>query len=197
MTLKAVAFDYSVLLGQSESVSKELRHLMEQLKALDQKICVFSTYDRDINGALHKAGLPPADYVVTESMVGTSKGSHKWIEYTARLLGINRYELMYVGDEERDFWTASNAAVFYLHAGWVGRVPEPGYDISIPRVKTPQGVLRFVSHFLLHPPRWAYTLDVEEQGVKLRCLADPVFPCRVAAGSVRSNFRMCSRATWL
>lgn len=172
MALKAVAFDYSVLLGQNEKVTEELRHLIEQLKALDQKICVFSTHDRNINGALQKAGLPPVDHVVTESIVGIAKGSHKWIESATRLLGIDSYELMYVGDEARDFWTASNAAVFYLHAGWAGRVPEPGYEIAIPRVKTPRGILRFASHFLLHPPRWAYTLDVEEYGVKLRCLAD-------------------------
>jgi hypothetical protein len=172
MPLKAVAFDYSVLLGQEESVSVELRCLLEGIEGLGQKICVFSTHPRDVNGALRKSGLPTANCVVTQSMVGMPKGSHKWIEEAVRRLGIARHEIMYVGDEDRDFWTASNAAIFYLHAGWCGPAPEPGSGIEIPRVGAPRGVLRFASHFLARPPRWTYTLDVEERGVQLRCLAD-------------------------
>lgn len=172
LALKVIAFDYSVLLKQDATTLAQLKHLLQTLKSLDLRICVFSTHGRSINSALHEEGLPSADRVVTQSMVGVPKGSHKWIEETARLMGINRYEIMYVGDQDRDFWTASNAAIFYLHAGWTGPVPEPGHDISIPWVDTPEKILKFVSHFLLQPPRWSYVLDVESEGVHLRCLAD-------------------------
>lgn len=185
MSLKAVAFDYSVLLGQDEAVSEELQRLLKGLKALGQQICVFSTHRRDIDGDLRNAGLPPADRMVTQSMAGARKGSHKWIEEAARQLGIETHELMYVGDEDRDFWTASNAAVFYLHAGWCGPVPEPGSGIEIPRVNAPRGVLRFVSHFLIRPPRWTYVLDVASEGLHLRCLADAGIVLPRSGGSGR------------
>lgn len=183
MPLKAVAFDYSVLLDQEEAVLEELRRLLEGLATLGQKICVFSTHPRNINGSLRKVGLPSADLLVTQSMVGVPKGSHKWIEEAARRLDIATYEMMYVGDEDRDFWSASNAAIFYLHAGWCGPVPKPGSGIEIPFVAAPRGVLRFVSHFLTRPPRWTYTLDIEEQGVHLRCLADASITLPRSGGS--------------
>lgn len=186
MPLKAVAFDYSVLLGQDTSLKDELRGLIEALKERGQRICVFSTYRRNINGALDKAGLPNVDRLVTQSDVGVPRGSHKWIEEAARQLGIETHEMMYVGDEARDFWTANNAAVFYLHAGWTGPAPAPD-GIEVPRVSAPHDVLRFVSHFLIRPPRWTYTLDVESRGVHLRCLADAgiVLPRTGGSGSFR------------
>jgi HAD superfamily hydrolase (TIGR01549 family) len=123
-TLKSVIFDHSVLLRQDASTLEQLHNLLNRLKALGLRITVFSNDPLDIRRELRTRSLPPVDLFMTKEDVGKNKGSHEWVEEAARRLGVKRHQFLYVGDDERDWRTAINSAIFYLHARWVGPIPE-------------------------------------------------------------------------
>lgn len=172
MTLKAVIFDYGVLFKDDPETVKRLRFLLERLSALDIKLVVFSTHERDIDGELEKRGLPPSDLFLFRSMVGKSKGSPRWVEMAAEVLGISTFQCAYIGDDKQDWLTAIKAAVFYIHASW--SKPRPS-EVTAIEVGHPLEILGFITHFLLIPPRFEYTLDVEEHRlcVRSRCWRRP------------------------
>lgn len=167
MTLKAMVFDYGVLFQDDPDTVRRLRYLLKRLRVLGIKMVVFSTYDQDIDAELEKRGLPPSDLCLFRSSVGISKGSAKWMEMAANLLGIEMYQCAYVGDDKQDWLTAIKAAVFYIHAGWSKAMPP---EVTAIEVKKPLEILGFITHFLLRPPRCEYTLDVEEHGLHVRSL---------------------------
>ena len=158
-TLRAIIFDYGVLFKDDPETVDQLRFLLERLKALGLKVVVFSTYERDIDAELEKRGLPPSDHFLFRSMVGISKGSGKWVETTADLLKIETCQCAYIGDDKQDWLTAIKAAVFFIHARWSRPLPP---DVTTIAVEQPLAILSFITHFLLIPPRFEYTLDVEE-----------------------------------
>ena len=184
-TLESVIFDHTVLLRDDANDLTQLRNLITRLKGLGLRITVFSNDPKDINRELGARSLPPADLFLTRSDIGVNKGSHRWVEEAARRLGVGRHQFLYVGDDERDWRTASNSAIFYLHAGWVGPLPPGPPTFVAPR---PQRVLMFVTHFLTRPPRWEFFLDVPDEGIHLRSLLNA--SARLASTEPRSWFSL-------
>jgi hypoxanthine phosphoribosyltransferase len=164
---QAVIFDFSTLVVPGAAVTKGLEQLLDTLKGLGIKIVVFSTKPREINEELGQANLPPADLVLSARDVGESKGSPVWIQRTAEQLGILPHQMLYVGDDKRDWTTALGAGTFYLHAGWRRELPQVVPAFVAPK---PESVWRFVSNFLVTPSRFEYSLDVPAEGLSLRCL---------------------------
>lgn len=183
-TLKAVIFDYSVLLKNEAQILDQIRTLLEKLRAFGLRIVVFSTHERDIDDDLRSRALPTPDLFLTKRQLGVNKGSPRWVEKAAERLSLRTHQFAYVGDDELDWRTAINTPVFYMHAGWSGPVPN---EITAIVARKPVNVFRFITHFLLPPPRWEYTLDALDGQVCLRSLADAsiLLPATTPTGSFR------------
>ena len=184
-TLRAVIFDYGVLLKDDPQKLDQIRMLLEKLKSFGLKIVIFSTHERDIGSDLKTRALPEQDLFLTSRRLGgIKKGSPKWVEKAAELLELKTHQFAYVGDDEQDWRTAINTPILYLHAGWSRSSPN---GITTVVARKPQSVVRFLTHFLMLPPRWEYTLDVPDSGVHVRVLADAnvVLPATNSAGSFK------------
>ena len=99
--------------------------------------------------------------------VGANKGSPLWIIKSAERLGVETYQLFSVGDESYNWTAAIGAATLYMHAGWIA--PKPT-DFTAFFAKTPATVWMFLTHFLLPPSRFRFSLDLPESKVRVRCL---------------------------
>lgn len=165
--LKAVIFDYGVLLQDDPASLDRIRHLLRKLSKLDIRIVVFSTYYRDINAELEERGLPDPDLFLFRDLVGSAKGTTEWVEAAASSLEVKPFQCAYVGDDRQDWREAINSGVFYMHAGWSQSLPQ---GITAVEVNNPLQVLAFITHFLLSPPRFEYRLDADEYGLYVRGL---------------------------
>jgi phosphoribosylpyrophosphate synthetase len=172
--LKGTIFDHSTILVDSRDAKlvATVRALLENLKAAGLKLVIFSTNPQDIDTALNQRGFPPKDLFLTREDVGENKGSPAWVRMAAERLDAQPHDLLYVGDDERDWRSAINTATFYMHAGWTGPIPA---GVTAFGASKPETVWMFITHFLLQPPRWAYTLDVDEYRLHLRCLLGAKF----------------------
>jgi len=166
---EAIIFDHSVLLGSScnPQIDNELRDLLWQLKDMEFALTVFTTHPQDIQRGLESKGFPRADLVLNQEDVGVKKGSPRWVQLAAHRLGVQAWQMAYIGDDERDWRSAINGAVCYLQAAWAGTLPD---RLSSLVVRRPAEVFIYLSHYLLTPPRWTYSLDVPEYGLCVRSL---------------------------
>jgi Haloacid dehalogenase-like hydrolase len=157
--IKCVIFDHTTvrLNNTKQALLTELNTLMEQLKDRDIKIVVLSTETLDINQEMMQRGLPAPDAFFCKNDIGANKGSPLWVEKPAQHFGIEIFEILYVGDDELDWRSAINAGAMFLLAMWAYK-RRPGALTAIP-VDKPEDIWLFISHFLMLPPRWEYTLD--------------------------------------
>lgn len=166
-TLAAVIFDSSALLVPQPTTLAGIRTLLGTLRKEGLRSVVFTSKARDVLGDLVRLDLPPVDLALFEHDVGEPKGSPVWIARTAEILGVSPQQLLYVGDQRRDWLMAALAGVVYLHAGWKNETSQSEHSLV---AHSPGSVWRFVSHFLRTPPRFEYWLDLPEHGLHIRCL---------------------------
>lgn len=168
-TLDAVIFDHSTIFPQTGDavLVGKLRSLLENLKAANLKIGVFSTHPLNLASYLSKFGYPGVDLLLTKADVGTNKGTKDWINLASTRLQTTPHSILYVGDEKRDWVTAINTATFYAHAGWIGALPS---GLTAYVFKSPLNLWLFITHFLLSPPRWEHALDNDTYKLHLRGL---------------------------
>lgn len=168
-SLTGIIFDHSTILlplSRRQSLN-DIRALFELLKNHGIKIIVFSTNQIELDSQLRERNLPDVDLFLTRDDVGVNKGSPKWVTQACDHLGLHTHQTAYVGDDQRDWRGATHVPSLYLHAKWVTNVPEGVTAIAIER---PLNIWRFLTHFLLPPPRWEYKLDLEEEGLHIRSL---------------------------
>lgn len=165
--IRGVIFDHSTILVNKTRLLEEVRSLLEWIKERDLHFVVFSTHDKDISQELSKRNLPPCDLFLTKISVGAAKGSPSWIKRVCTTLSLQPHELLYVGDDQLDWRTAINSAVFYLHAEWVEPLTS---NMQALTVRSPSDVRLFASHFLLLPPRFEYAYDAPDEGLYIRAL---------------------------
>jgi hypothetical protein len=168
-TLTGVIFDHSCILlsNPPPRLLKRLSTLLTQIKQQGLHFVVFSTHSQPINDKLAQLGLPPADLIITQAEAGKPKGSPQWIYETATRLGVQPYQLLMIGDDARDWRSAINSATIYIHAKWAGPLPD---GVTALTTDEPEGVWRFITHYLLTPPRWEYALDMPELKLHIRSL---------------------------
>jgi hypothetical protein len=183
---KAAIFDHSTLLGQTPAVTAGLREVQNNLHALGVKTVVFSTHPiPNFAGRIAACGYPAVDLLLTRADVGVNKGSPQWVTEAAGRLGIPVHRFFYLGDDERDWRTAINSGILYLHAGWTGPLPAGVTAFLSPNT----GFLwRFLTHFFLPPPRWQYTLDDPARRLCVRGLLNATV--RLAADPPHGTFSL-------
>lgn len=166
--LTGVIFDHSsILLPHEGRGPNELKSLLQSVADAGLRTVVFSTHAQPINEQLQALGYPQADLILTQSEVGKRKGSPEWVYEAARRLGAEPHQLLCVGDDELMWRSAINAATIYIHSSWSAPLPE---RVTALLGETPASVWRFLTHFLLQPPRWEYSLDHPEEALYFRSL---------------------------
>ena len=164
-TLRAVIFDYTTLEDTPPDVLVSLQRLVGKLRSVNVKLAVFSNDAVDLTATLRRQGLPDVDLFLTADDVGKKKGAKEWVAKASEVLRCPHHHMLYVGDSFNDWTTAINSAVMYLQAGWSQTQSLKKESL---RVDSPDDVWVFITHFLLQPPRWQYSLDGGHSN--LRCL---------------------------
>lgn len=168
-TLTGVIFDYSCLLlsQPAPKLLARLQQLLTQIKSHGLKLIVFSTHPQDFNLKFDQMGLPRPDLIITEKDTGKRKGSPEWIYETARRFNVSQNNFLMVGDDSRDWRSAINTPTIYIHAKWAAALPQ---GVTAIATDEPEAIWRFITHFLLTPPRWEYSLDIPELHLHVRSL---------------------------
>ncbi len=154
--LGAVIFNHTTLLGEgfAPNIVDELRGLLRWLREARTKVVVVSTKKYPVRERLERLGLPPPNLVLTLEDVRKRKGSPIWVTEAASRLGLSLKDVVYVGDTEREWRTAINARVFYLHAGWSGR-KDAGL-LRGWRFRAPSAMRLFIEKVLAPAPMWTH-----------------------------------------
>lgn len=173
--IKGVIFDHSTIFPTpaNTQLTAEIRQLLINLKDAGLKIGVFSTDPLNLSPLLRQHFYPTVDLHLTKSDIGTNKGSKKWMAEAAARFRTNAYQLLYTGDTKQDLVTALNIPTFYAHARWSGNSLPPNMTAFI--AESPTQLWRFITHYLLVPPRWVHTLDDPANEVCLRSLVGASF----------------------
>lgn len=179
MTVKAIIFDYKTLLfAPGSSAAAESRALLDWLHVCGLRWCLFSTdpLSSSQQAAFTSAGYPRPDEHIRKADIpsGKNRGSPDWIDVATARMAVARHELLYVGSTALDWRTAINSGVLYLHARWAGPVPPGTTSLTAP---SPADVQEFLELFLLHSPRWSYTLDGSDSTLRSLLPASATLPC--------------------
>lgn len=168
--LTGVIFDHSTLFptNNDPALYGEIRTLLENLRGAGIKVGVFSTHRINLSASLSRHGFPPIDLLLTTQDVdGARKGAKVWMQTASQRLGVPIHQLLYVGDDKKEWLTAINVSAMYIHAAWICELPR---DITAFIAPSPLRIWNFITHYLLIPPRWEYTLDILDRGVHIRSL---------------------------
>ena len=169
--LQAVIFDHSTIFVREANLQEEVRNLLTTLKEVGLKIGVFASDPADINNQLSTLKYPSIDlYQTRQDVGGQNKGRPIWMDAAARTLRIDKSQILYVGDEQRDYNTAANAPTYYIQACWGANSLKSGATALSAR--QPRTILLLASHFMMQPPRWAFSLDSPTHGLYIRSLLD-------------------------
>lgn len=179
-------FDHSTILDQNPATTTGLREVQNALHALGVKTVVFSTHAiSNFAGRIAACGYPPVDLLLTRADVGINKGSPQWVTEAAARLGLPVHRFFYLGDDERDWRTAINSGILYLHAGWTGSLPVGVTAFVTP---DPAHLWRFLTHFFLPPSRWQYSLADPARRLCVRGLLNATV--RLAADPPHGTFSL-------
>lgn len=176
-SLRGIIFHHSVLRTNDIELRQKLHSMITKFRGLGISIAMVSTDTYyDVNSLFASLALAPPDVYENKDSCGARVGSDKIVTAIAASIGCKNYELLYVGHNRYDWYSAINSATFYIHAGWTGQKPEEVTAFSFPQ---PEDIFVFASHFLMPPPRWRYKLDKPQYGLHVRCLeaAGVTLPC--------------------
>jgi adenine/guanine phosphoribosyltransferase-like PRPP-binding protein len=118
---------------------------------------------------LARAGISP-DLLLDRDVVGSSKGTPAWVDRACAEFGIERHELVWLGDGDLDMRSAVNAKVAYFNAGW--SAPDFPYGIHMDR---PELFGMVISECFAKPIDWFAWLDGTDQArrpVTVRAMTD-------------------------
>lgn len=159
MALKALVLDLDgTLIGQGGELVEGVAEMIAALKDAGLRIAVASN-KTGAEARVKAAGIK-ADLLLTRDKVGSNKGSTDWVEAARGQFGIERNELVWLGDSDHDMWSAVNARVIYSSAGW----SRPDYPWGIP-FKTPGEFSIVMRECFAKSTNWFYRLDaVDSRG---------------------------------
>ncbi len=170
MAVESVIFDVSgTLLDKTGTAAPGVIPAIQRLQSRGVKVLAASNEPKSkatIHSELSTAGVI-VDHLFTKDDVGVNKGSPKWIERICQDTGLSKNQLLYVGDSDKDMWTASHARVVYVHAGW--SAPPSQYGLQ---AAAPGWVPAVVEHIFRKRHRWFWTVDTKDRnGNRVRKMA--------------------------
>lgn len=153
MTVKAVILDLDgTLLDPAGDPVDGVPGMIAALADAGLAIAVASNQ----SGAARKlvgAGITP-DLLLDQASVGSRKGSKDWVDTACAEFGVDRYELVWLGDGDLDMRSAVNTKVAYFNAGW--SAPDYAYGINIVE---PRRFAAVVAECFAKPTDWFVTFD--------------------------------------
>lgn len=129
MAVKAVVLDLDgTLIDPVGNPVPGIPEMISEIKALNLQLAVASNQP-GASRKLSRAGLH-VDLIIDKTLMqGINKGSPAWVDKAAEEFGIERNELVWLGDSDLDMRSAVNASVVYFNAGW--SKPQYPYGITI------------------------------------------------------------------
>lgn len=165
--VKAVLLDLDgTVVAPDGRLASGVAEMVARIRSRGLRIAVLSgKFESHIAQRLRNTGLDP-ELVVGWDTVCAGKRSPKYIQYVCDYFGLEKKELVYIGDsDDSDAICASNAKLLYLHARW--SVPNHKYGIPVYK---PADVASFIETFLLREPQWYWELD--DGSLSVRCMID-------------------------
>jgi hypothetical protein len=153
VTVKAVILDLDgTLLDAAGNPVVGIPDMLTELAHRDLRIAVASNQPGAAR-KLARAGVRP-DLLLDRASVGSAKGTKDWVDKACAEFGIDRYELVWLGNGDLDMRSAVNTKVAYFNAGW----SEPDYAYGI-NVFEPQLFAAIVGECFAKPVDWFVALD--------------------------------------
>ncbi|MPY68239.1 HAD hydrolase-like protein [Deinococcus sp. SDU3-2] len=170
--LRLVIVDSTII---SESDAKNLDTLekvLTRLRSKGVKIALVSTNKMGMYKASRASFQFSFDYSLSgEEVYGKPQNSFKGggdrITEICGEMGIPPHETLYIGDDQHDYASSLHSGCFFVAAAWKGL----SGVFTAERAQRPEDVWSFASHYLLHPPRWNFSLDDPNRKFRLRTLA--------------------------
>src|SRR5215212_3578665 len=117
MPLRGVILDLDgTLLDASGDPIPGVPDMVEKLAQYGLMIAVASNQP-GATQKLARAGISP-HLVLDRDLVGSLKGTPDWVDKACAEFGIERHEVVWLGDGKLDMRSAVNAKVAYFNAGW-------------------------------------------------------------------------------
>ena len=153
MAVRAVVLDLDGTLIDARGMAVSgIPEMMTDLRSMGMRLAVASNQPRAAQKRL-RAGLD-VDFIIDKAMMGDNKGSKRWVPRVQDEFGIERNELVWLGDSNRDMRAAVNTGVLYFNAGW----SEPDYPYGI-NLATPYLLPLFLQEFFQKPLSWYWQFD--------------------------------------
>jgi hypothetical protein len=115
---------------------------------------------------LRRVGLA-ADLIIDRALVRVNKGSPAWVERALQEFGVERNELVWLGDTDNDMRSAVNGGVIYFHAGW--SVSDYPYGIHLTE---PSLLPLYLQEFFQKPSPWYWQFNgTDRQGRRITAKA--------------------------
>lgn len=173
MPIKAVILDVSGTLIHNTNGERLVPGVSTMVSSLGtSNIKVFLASNRRAT-ALQAALLLGVDtrFLLDSGTIGRNKGSGKFVSAVCKQLGAAPNEVLYLGDDQYDFFEAINSGVLFFLADWAS--PKIDYGINVAK---PQDFASILETFFLKEALWYYAVDgIDARGreVLVRALVGP------------------------
>lgn len=166
-----IILDSTLISASRQDSLEELENLCHGLQARGIKLAVVSTNNMGMYKANRRNFKVNVNYTLSGEDVFHSqnnpfKGGGRRITDVCEYLGIAAHRTLYIGDDRHDYASALHAGCFFVLAGWLTRMS----DFAAVYAERPKDVWRFISHYLLPEPRWAFQLDDDTRKFRFRSL---------------------------
>lgn len=167
-----VIIDSTLISDSTGSDLEGIKALLNRVSAIGIKIALVSTDNAGLNRALNKSEGLTYNYTLSGEEVykkpkNKFKGGAERITSIARELGAHPYSTLYLGDDRFDYASAVHAGAIFILVTWNKGNPD---NINCLYANAPKDVWRFVTHYLLHEPRWSFSIDLPNEKFSYRGL---------------------------
>lgn len=155
MSIKIILVDISDTLVEPNG--QLVRGSLEMLIKLNRSgISVFLVSNKSNSNMKISEVAHLTQEILTPSVVGGRKGTGKFVNYIAEREGLERSEILYLGDTEQDMWECSNSDVLFLRADWSKNSNKTRYGI---RFTTPESVAEHIIYYFSKSEYWYFELN--------------------------------------
>ena len=171
MTIKLLVIDSTVIANSTSSELSDLEDVCAKLVQEGVQLALVSTNNQGMRSATNKdAQISFSASLSGEEVLGRPynkfKGGAVRIESVCNVLGIAPHTTLYLGDDNFDYTSALHAGALFIQARWVKHDP----NVDCVCATQPSDVWRYASHYLIHAPRWTFSLDAPQHRFSLRAL---------------------------
>jgi hypothetical protein len=174
MGIQVALIDISKTTAQGYKLVSGMKELIAGLRQRGIKVYfVANSVDRlskEINTIKQDIDLSLIE-VLHQKKVGGFKGSRNYINYICLNEGVQRNQIIYLGDDQKDLQETANTSVLFFLAKWA----KPAIDYGFPLEK-PSELIDIIDRFFTKSNLWYYKIDDQDKSgneVHIRALMKP------------------------